>query len=344
MALLVIVSHSITLGGFGNERILGNQSLGDLAVDGFFGISGYLICGSALRHVKKHGRFRGLVHYFWDRVLRNMPDFWLCLIVTACVFGVIGWRADHSTLGGYWTHPDGPLHYLFGNSLLQISSYQISGTPAHIPYPLAWDGSLWTLYWESLCYIGIALLTALGLIFRRGIVLAIAVIIWLTEIVLFFHPSHVGNPQLALRFASIFLVGALLYLYRDRVPDSGRLALGLVVVAACGLAIGHPTSQVSDWLAGPSLVYPVLWLGAHLPFQRIGATNDISYGVYIYAFPVGQLFATADLQKAGYLTFMLATIVCTILLASASWRGLEKWALKARTWQPLSRSKVTLIN
>jgi hypothetical protein len=77
---------------------------------------------------------------------------------------------------------------------------------------------------------------------------------------------------------------------------------------------------------------------------KIGATNDVSYCVYIYAFPVGQLLATAGLQKAGYLTFMLATIVCTIPLAAASWWGLEKWALKARTWQPFSRSKVVLIN
>jgi peptidoglycan/LPS O-acetylase OafA/YrhL len=143
------------------------------------------------------------------------------------------------------------------------------------------------------------------------------------------------------RFASIFLVGALVYLYRDHVPDSGRLALGLAALACVGLAVGHPDSLVSDWLVGPSLVYPVLWLGAHLPCQRIGASNDISYGVYIYAFPVGQLLAIAGVQKAGYLPFMLATVVCTIPLAAASWWGLEKWALEARRWQPFHRSKVT---
>jgi peptidoglycan/LPS O-acetylase OafA/YrhL len=86
-------------------------------------------------------------------------------------------------------------------------------------------------------------------------------------------------------------------------------------------------------------VYPVLWLGAHLPFQRIGASNDISYGVYIYAFPVGQLLAIAGLQKAGYILFMLTTLICTIPLAMASWWGLEKWALRARTWQPFNRGK-----
>ncbi len=341
MALLVIVSHSIPLGGFGNEVIVGNQTYGGLAVDGFFGISGFLICGSALRHIERHGRWRGLVHYFWDRLLRIMPAFWLCLIVTAGIFGVVGWRAVHPTLAGYWTHPLGPLHYVSSNFLLRMGTYQISGTPAHVPYPLAWDGSLWTLYWESLCYVGIALLAALGLLFRRGFVLAIALAIWFAEIAMFIHPSQDMGKQYAVRFASIFLVGALVYLYRDHVPDSGRLALGLAALACVGLAVGHPDSLVSDWLVGPSLVYPVLWLGAHLPCQRIGASNDISYGVYIYAFPVGQLLAIAGVQKAGYLPFMLATVVCTIPLAAASWWGLEKWALEARRWQPFHRSKVT---
>jgi len=344
MALLVVVAHSMPIGGFENEHLIGDLSLGSLAVDGFFGISGYLICGSALRHIKLHGRFRGLIHYFWDRVLRIMPAFWLCLIVTACVFGVIGWRAVHPSIGGYWNHGEGPLHYVYGNSLLRINSNQISGTPTHIPYPLVWDSSLWTLYWEALCYVGMAVLAAVGLLFRRGIVLAIAVTIWLAEIVLFLHPLHHGHAGDAVRFASIFLVGALLFLYRDRVPDSGTLALGLVVVASIGLSVGtlHPYSQVFDWLTGPALVYPVLWLGAHLPLQRIGSTNDISYGIYIYAFPAGQLLAIAGVQKAGYVTFVFATIACTIPLAAASWWGLEKWALKARTWQPFSRSSPRL--
>lgn len=63
LALLVVVSHSITLGGFGSEVILGNQSVGDVAVDGFFGISGFLICASALRHIERRGRILGLIRY-----------------------------------------------------------------------------------------------------------------------------------------------------------------------------------------------------------------------------------------------------------------------------------------
>lgn len=92
------------------------------------------------------------------------------------------------------------------------------------------------------------------------------------------------------------------------------------------------------------MVYPVLWLGAHLPFQRIGASNDISYGVYIYAFPIGQLVAMAGVQRAGYLPFVLVTVICTLPFAAGSWWGLEKWALKARNWKPFARPIISPAN
>jgi len=337
LATMVIVSHSITIGGFGREDILGNQSLGSVAVDGFFGISGFLICASGLRHIGTRRSWPGLLHYLWDRVLRIFPAFWVCLIVTVGVFGVIGWAAVHPSLSGYLSHSHGPEHYLRANFALVINTFQISGTPSHVPYPGVWDGSLWTLEWEFLCYLGIALLAIVGLLARSTVVLGIAIALWIADIGIFIHPMLVHHTKFegAARFAPIFLVGAVLYLYRDRVPDSGRLALGLLALACLGLTVGKPDSMNFDWLTGPALVYPVLWLGAHLPFRRVGAHNDISYGMYIYGFPIGQLLALAGVEHWGYAPFATLSIICTVPLAAASWWGLEKWALRARRWHPL---------
>jgi peptidoglycan/LPS O-acetylase OafA/YrhL len=213
-----------------------------------------------------------------------------------------------------------------------MNDYTISGTPANVPYTQAWDGSLWTLSWEFLCYIGVAALAVLGLLVRRHIVIWIAVLIWLAEAISFFDFSLFPSTQYALRFGTIFIVGALVYLYRDRIPDSGRLAGVCVIVAMLGMALGHPLSHVSDWITGPALVYPVLWLGAHLPLHKVGGTNDLSYGVYIYAFPVGQILALEHVQRYGYLAFAFATVAGTLPLAAASWWGVERWALRAREW------------
>ncbi len=332
LALLVIFSHTFPIGGFGNERIIGNQTLGDVSVDGFFAISGFLICGSAVRHTTRLGLRRGLVKYFWDRVLRIFPAFWLCLIVTATVFVTIGWWSAHHGIGGYWSAPRSPLHYVADNSYLRMNDYTIAGTPAHVPYPQAWDGSLWTLSWEFLCYIGVAVLAALGLLVRRRVVVGIAVFIWIAEVTAFFDPSLFPSAQYALRFGAIFVVGALVYLYRDVIADSGTLAFALAALAALGTTLGHPLSHVADLVSGPALVYPVLWLGAHLPFRAVGATNDLSYGVYIYAFPVGQLLALGHVQRHGYFVMALATVAATLPLAAASWWGVERWALRAREW------------
>ncbi len=146
---------------------------------------------------------------------------------------------------------------------------------------------------------------------------------------MYLHIDVVPHPLWTMvRFAPIFMVGALLYLYRDRVPNSGYLAFGLTVLAAAGLMTGQSNMIASDWLTGPALVYPVLWLGAHLPCRWFGATNDISYGVYIYGWPVGQLLVLAGVQAAGYFPYMLATLVCTVPLAAASWRNSKSGRLR----------------
>ena len=107
ICLTVIFSHGITLGGFGNEWILGDRTTFALpTLYGFFCLSGFLIAGSATRnHV---GR------YLWQRFLRIMPAYWICLVVTAFIIGALAWRheqhsASCSIFSCYYFIPhDGP--------------------------------------------------------------------------------------------------------------------------------------------------------------------------------------------------------------------------------------------
>ena len=43
----------------------------------------------------------------------------------------------------------------------------VGGTPQGIPFPDVWNGSLWTLQWELLCYIAVAGFGVVGLLSRR---------------------------------------------------------------------------------------------------------------------------------------------------------------------------------
>ena len=56
-------------------------TLGTVPVFGFSGISRFLVAGSAARN--------NVGRYLWRRSLRIFPAFWICLFVTAFLFGTI---------------------------------------------------------------------------------------------------------------------------------------------------------------------------------------------------------------------------------------------------------------
>ena len=69
------------------------------------------------------------------------------------------------------------------------------------------------------------------------------------------------------------------------------------------------------------------WLGVVLPLQRVGHVNDISYGVYIYAFPVQQLLVLFGAAGLGIVPFVLLAFAVTYPLAALSWFLVEKPAI-----------------
>jgi peptidoglycan/LPS O-acetylase OafA/YrhL len=355
--LTVIFSHAITLGGFGSEWILGNRTT--IAVPtlyGFFCLSGFLISGSALRnHV---GR------YLWQRFLRIMPAYWLCLVVTAFIIGALAWIHQHHpppcTISScyYFIHNDSPFDYLYHNSLLGWNQFNIGTTPYGGPVPFFWNNSVWTLLPEVICYLILAGLSFCKLLRRRPVVLGLAVGVWLVELAIAHwgpanNVAHIFGPFTitpaiifgVMTLAPVFLTGAVLYLYRDSVPDSGWLALGLTMVFVGGSFLpffGNGQVRFSHYLPGPTsvmapaLAYPLVWVGIHLPplFQRVGARNDYSYGVYIYGWPVMQLLGMWGVQRWGYPAFAASAVAGSVGLAVLSWHLVEKRALSLKKLDP----------
>ncbi len=319
-ALLVIVSHSIVLGGYRSETLWGHGTLGDIAVDAFFAVSGFLIAASATRN--------GALRYLWQRFLRIFPAFWVCLLVTALLVAPIGWVAEGRSLSSYWSAPAGPIHYVVVNWFLRMHTYGIAGTPRHVPYPSAWDGSLWTLFYEFYCYLMVAFLAATTIIRRRALVL----VFWGSSMAVAVGAAAVGIPTFEdkpsynlIRFVPIFFAGVVLWLYRDVVPDSRALFL-----AAAALFVGGTFLRNPEVLAGPPLAYLCLWASIHLPGKTIGSKYDISYGTYIYGFIVAQVLAVWHVYRWGYLPFTLLTVVVTLAIAAISCVAVERPALRLK--------------
>ena len=206
-------------------------------------------------------------------------------------------------------------------------------------------------------------LASLRLLHRRHIVAGLACGVWLIEVVVAWrgapNVTHSFGPFVlpqyvvfgVLTLGPAFLAGTVLYLYRDKLPDSGWLALGFVAVFVAGSSLpffGNGEARFLHYLPGPTsvmapaLAYPLIWLSFHLPalFQRIGARNDYSYGVYIYGWPVLQLLGIWGVQRWGYPAYTATAIACSVALAALSWHLIEKPTLSLKKIDP--RSVLTL--
>ena len=342
LASCVIVSHVYDRSHL-QIAIFHNGNLGSVAVYGFFGISGYLIARSAETH--------GVLRFVWLRAVRIFPGFWVALVMTAYVFGPLVWLIVHhgtprAGLGHYfsppphnWLPPNSPFSYVWNNWWLQIQQIWISG--------IIRNSSLWTLYFEFICYLILAAMALIGLLRRRLLVVALTAVIFAAVAAISLIPAWNRHfnvylnwvPMNILKFLAVFLVGTLLYLYRESVPDSGWLALGCSVVAYGSLWLTPSIDRfalhvtITDVFI-PAMVYPVLWLGAHLPFRRIGTVHDYSYGVYLYGFPVQVLVVALLAPQWPRPVIMVVTLVLTIPFALASWWVVERNALRLKSLSP----------
>jgi peptidoglycan/LPS O-acetylase OafA/YrhL len=350
-ALLVVVSHSWPL-GLGRADPLtvfshGQTDAGAVAVAGFFVLSGFLVTRSARR--TSLGRFA------WHRALRILPAFWVCLLLMALVLGPVLWWVREDTLAGYASARPGPLGFVTANWFTAMGQWGIGDLLTTTPYGRFKDlsilnGSLWTLRYELFCYVVMGLLAALGVARRRptvlvglaGVLYGMVVLDWLnndrfagarTSL-----PDIGGLPLLGnlsggplFAFGLMFAIGAVAAVRPDRFPVSDRLAAAAAVVILVTLRFGG-----WDVAGAPAFAYVVLWAAIRLPrpVHRVGARHDVSYGVYLYAFPIQQVLALLDVARTGTATFIALSVAGSLVAGWLSWHAVERPALALRhaTW------------
>ncbi len=329
LASTVIFAHAFYVTGAGFGPVIHGDNLGGWAVYGFFGISGYLVTHSRLSHP--------LGEYLVHRLARLMPAYWVCLLMMVLVFGPLGYLVEKGSLGAYWTTATHPLNYLFSNSTLRVSAYDIAGTPSTVPFAGVWNGSIWTLYYEFICYLVIAAFLTVPFVRRRAFwVIGLAWLASASAYVLWdagLSDVFGGNGELAqlLKLLPLFLGGAVLRAAGDRIQFRFVGALvGAVILAAGILVLDRGAPQ----LAAPAVAYALLWLGTWLPSARWVQRNDISYGTYVYAFPAQQLLAVTGLGMSSVALHILLAVAVTVPLAVGSWFLVERPVMRAVKRRP----------
>jgi peptidoglycan/LPS O-acetylase OafA/YrhL len=332
LSVLVVLGHSWELGGFGRDPLARHADvpIGVFAVHAFFVLGGFLVAGS-FEHAPSWRR------YLVNRALRIFPGYWACLFVTVVLLVPLSHAiARPGTTGLDATEAFSAVRYGFANFLLRINQPTIGRLFADNPASGIVNGSLWSLFPEMLCYTFLAVAGVMGCMRTRGRwgLVAIALLAWFLQAcgpkILATVAATPWEPKVwyLLQLDSLltyFCGGALLWIFRTRVPFSKALCY-LAVLAAFVALLG-------GWhrVVGPLVLPPaMLALAVLLPWQNFDRHGDFSYGLYLYHYPLQQTLYASDFRFASPLTFFLTTLIAVFPLAWLSWQWIERPALRLK--------------
>ena len=328
-ALLVLVSHAYILTGHPQDEPVAqllSHSIdgGALAVSVFFILSGVLIARSAQRHTTRA--------YVVARIRRIVPAYLAVILLQAFIMGPL-----LTTLppAAYFTTPS-----LWSGlaAALAFSPHQgLPGVFESNPLPVLVNASLWTLRIEIVCYAATLALARLGLL-RPGRILLPLAVPWAILLAIVVARTGHGPAWLTdIRTIAIadcalhFTMGVTAWVYRDVI----RPNLALAGVGGLAILILAPTPIAPiGWHA--ILPFIVLALGFARPvtaplMTRLG---DISYGTYLYAFPIAQTLLV--LLPLTPLDLIVLGAPLTLLVAVLSRHLIERPFLRRPVMMPMA--------
>ncbi len=322
----MLVSHAYPLTGRPSEplaEVTGVATLGLVGVQMFFAISGYLVATSWLADPQA-GRFAA------RRLLRILPALAVVVATTALVLGPL---VTSRSPGAYFGDAE-TWRYLSG-ALTYPIRYHLPGVFPANPVAGVVNGSLWTLPFEMLMYLGIVVLGTCGLLRRIGWLAALLAAVCGASAVAWrlgeTHDVVVADIDVRylLTFAIAFVAGTVLAIARTRVPRSWLVAT--IALAACALLLHRPWLRI--WLP-LAVAYATIVFGERPiePIWRIGSRNDVSYGLYLYAYPVQQLLVASGVTSV--IGLVATSVPIATACAFASWRLIEAPALRRKPARP----------
>jgi len=327
LAVLVIFSHSypIATATESNEPMAlltrHQATAGDLAVDLFFIISGFLITAS-------FERSSTLASYMKKRVARIYPGFIVAMLF--CAFFVLPMS------GGHLLKTSAASQFAdFSLQTLRLQEFHYAGAFANNPAPGPINGSTWSIQYEFWCYIGVVVLGIAGILRSNRLMIALfsgSIMLGVLFAIFKWTPGGkmigiiFGYPPFWARLLPMYLAGMVFYRMRTHIKLTRKW-----IVWACALLVVAAQIPYGWPLLFPVVgAYLVLALAYHPALRLHGWSRygDFSYGTYLYAFPIQQLV----MQRIGpegspVVLFILAT-PATLVCAIASWHGVERWFLQ----------------
>lgn len=306
-AFAVLISHQFWIAGSKEPHTFGPMTLGSLAVLVFFAISGHLVASSWVADPV-------LWRFAARRFLRIWPAYFIAIVGAALWIGFNDARPVATT--GAW---------MFVFKHLQFERFEWDFFPTlHDP---RLNPSVWTIPFEVGCYVAFA---AVAMVARKRWAILLATVggigfaAWGVGLKTF-DPSDVSLSTDCAVFGAIFALGAILI----GLPVLRTAKVSAVLVLAGAVAYLAGSEVIGLVLAIP--VVAVFVGGRSWPgFRQAARFGDLSYGIYLWGWPVQQIVATQMGVGVGFWRLLSVSLPIVVILALLSWHLIEKRALRAK--------------
>jgi peptidoglycan/LPS O-acetylase OafA/YrhL len=327
-ATLVVFGHSFALLLSPNRVVWFDDEVSAFAVRIFFVISGYLICRS-------WSSDPNLLHYLAKRCLRIFPALFVVVMLTACVLGPLMTTVPlHQYVSGL------AFKHYFWNILL-APNFELPGVFESVPFKGAVNGSLWTLPAEFFMYLLVPIYGSRNhrlcrfFLFPAAFLAALLIGCYFT----FLKPLDMqpvfywtSLAQVA-RWAPYFLGGAAFAVWK--IERFLRLDVAMIIIwlVTCLAPVSLLLQDIAVMILTPYVVL-AFCLSSDGAIPAFDWEADISYGTYLYAFPIQQTLITVLGNKVAPLHLFCICIPIVYAVALLSWLIIEKPALSLKPRRP----------
>ncbi|MBR3602239.1 MAG: acyltransferase [Lachnospiraceae bacterium] len=291
-AAFVIFSHSFELIGLEAPKVF-NRSLGNFAVHCFFVMSGYFIMHS-------WNNSQNGIEYLLKRFLRIIPEFIVGILLSEILAAL-------------------------------CQNYIIC------PTPYIKNGVVWTLYYEILLYVVILVIGTLKLnneviVGSTYLISFILIIVFQTNtsaeysvvaplLFLFLGGGYICSIEKKINMEMCGIVSIFLLLIENYTPD-----LFVFIIKRLPLIYGPNLEEINYYVYLICLPFALIYIGKYFVI-KIYLRIDLSYGLYMYAWPIQQsiiyLFIINGMNLEPKIIFVLSGLG-TLLVSIAGYILIEK--------------------